>query len=510
MQIRIGRNTKTGEPVVLDTTKVINPHLQVSGITGIGKTYALQELVTNFVESAADLRRPVRVHVFDPHGDIQLPYASVVKFSEATNYGYNPLEVNPDPDYGGVRRAIQKFITAIKKHKALGTKQEAVMRYLLEDLYAAHGFKLDDRQSWVTDDPRMIREVMKGRANRVYLDVAYEHQDRFKRLLKDPASGRYRGGFDDFGDAPALRAKKCWWVERDFYDGDFLMWEPRNLFKSAPTLDDLVGFTERKLKAQFCGSNSAAMALLKDVNRLAKVYHRKVTEMSKRNAALDEAEKAELTKALNKAKDKAEAAYKSYLDAIATGRELDDMIRYNNSPDVLTSVYERFQNVRAIGIYNPVPPPFDPHKPIWQYQIKPLEIPIQRMFVDLVCARIFERAMQRGVQSDVVELLVLDEGKRFVGESEEDILSNISNEARKFGLGLWIMSQTPDHFPDDFIKATGTILVLGLAEADTNLAARKLGVDESLLTSVVPQQSALVQIKSKGTLSAGFQMVSLV
>ncbi|VWB97853.1 hypothetical protein BLA13014_04574 [Burkholderia aenigmatica] len=510
MQIRIGRNAKTGEPVVLDTTKVINPHLQVSGITGIGKTYALQELVTNFVESAADLRRPVRVHVFDPHGDIQLPYASVVKFSEATNYGYNPLEVNPDPDYGGVRRAIQKFIAAIKKHKALGTKQEAVMRYLLEDLYAAHGFKADDQQTWWPDDPRMIREVMKGRENRVYLDVAYEHQERFKKLLKDPTSGRYRGGFDDFTNDPAMRTKKCWWVERDYYEGDFLMWEPRNLFKTAPTLDDLVRFTERKLKAQFCGSNSAAMALLKDVNRVARAYHRKVAEMSKRNAALDEAEKAELTKALNKAKDKAEDAYKSYLDAIVTGRELDDMIRYNSSPDVLTSVYERFQNVRAIGIYNPVPPPFDPHKPIWHYQIKPLEIPVQRMFVDLVCARIFERAMQRGVQNDVVELLVLDEGKRFVGESEGDILSTISNEARKFGLGLWIMSQTPDHFPDDFIKATGTILVLGLAEADTNLAARKLGVDESLLSSVVPQQSALVQMKSKGTLSAGFQIVSLV
>ncbi|RWA45624.1 hypothetical protein AU476_00910 [Cupriavidus sp. UYMSc13B] len=91
----------------------------------MGKTYTLQELVTSFVESAADLGQPVRVHVFDPHGDIQLPYASVVKFSEATNYGYNPLEVNPDPDYGGVRRAIQKFIAAIKKHKTLGTKQEA-------------------------------------------------------------------------------------------------------------------------------------------------------------------------------------------------------------------------------------------------------------------------------------------------------------------------------------------------------------------------------------------------
>lgn len=194
--------------------------------------------------------------------------------------------------------------------------------------------------------------------------------------------------------------------------------------------------------------------------------------------------------------------------AISGRLQLDDMIRYN-STDVLTSVYERFQNLRAIGIYNPVPPPFDPQKPIWQYQIKPLEIPVQSMFVDMACARIFERAMQRGVQTDVVELLVLDEGKRFVGESSDDILNKIANEARKFGLGLWIMSQTPEHFPDDFIKATGTILVLGLAKADTNLAARKLGVEEALLSSVVPQKSALVQIKSKGTLSADFQTVVL-
>jgi hypothetical protein len=133
------------------------------------------------------------------------------------------------------------------------------------------------------------------------------------------------------------------------------------------------------------------------------------------------------------------------------------------------------------------------------------------MFVDMVCARIFERAMHRGVQTDVIELIVLDEGKRFVGDSanEHAIVNKIANEARKFGLGLWIMGQTPDHFPDDFLKSTGTILVLGLAQADNTLAARKLGVDERLLKAVVPQQTALVQIKSKGQLSADFQMVAL-
>jgi hypothetical protein len=510
MQLTVGSHGPGGgQPITLDTMKVINGHLQIAGITGMGKTHRIIRLVKAIVESAAQLRQPFRVHVFDPHGDIDLPYCSEVKFSEATPYGYNPLELNPDPDYGGVRRAIQKFILAIQKHKALGTKQEAVMRYLLEDLYASRGFNADDPLTWIPDDPRMVSELMRGKEGRVYLNVSFDHRARFKELLKDPATGRYRGGFDDFNDQPELRSKKCWWVEEASYDGEFLMWEPKSLFKVAPTMDDAVRFTERKLKAHFCGTNSAAMTLLSDVNRAARGYHRKVAELSKRGAALDQSEIAELEDGLKKTKDKANQAYASYLDAIVSGRELDDLIRYN-STDVLTSVYERFQNLRAIGIYNPVMPPFDPAAPIWRYVIKPLEIPVQRMFVDMVCARIFERAMQRGVQKDLVEIIVLDEGKRYVSEeTDDDILNKIANEARKFGLGLWIASQTPAHFSDDFIKATGTILILGLAQADVNLAARKLGIDERMLLGIIPQQTALVQIKNKGVLSANFQIVRL-
>jgi hypothetical protein len=503
MQVPLGTNNKTGQPVILDTLTAINGHAQISAITGMGKTHQLRRMIAEIVKSAHAMNKPLRVHVFDPHGDLDMPWASEVRFSEATQYGYNPLEINPDPDYGGVRRSIQKFIAAVQKHKKLGTKQEAVMRYILEDLYTSRGFKADNPATWIPDDPRVVREKMRGKENRIYLDVAKEHRDRFKLLTKGAVEGRFISGFDADPDI------MCWWVEKEFYFGDLLMWEPKTIFKTAPTLDDVVRFTERKLKAQFCGTNSAAMALLKDVNQAARVYHRRVEEMSKRGAALSEGERVELEAGMTKAKEKAAQAYTSYLDAISTGRELDDLIRYT-STDVLTSVYERFQNLRAIGIYNPVPPPFDPGSPIWRYGIKPLEIPVQRMFVDMVCARIFERAMQRGVQQDVIEIIVADEGARYATEEEGNILITISNEARKFGLALWVASQTPAHFPDDFLKATGTIIVLGLSAADAGLAARKLGLDNAdLLSSITPQQTALVQIKNRGKLQADFQMVRL-
>jgi len=501
MQVQIGTTTKSGStPVILDTAIAINGHIQISGVSGMGKTHRIRALVEQFVKSAHTLKQPLRIHVFDPHGDMDLPWSSEVKFSEATEFGYNPLEINPDPDYGGVRRAIQKFIAGVQKHKALGTKQEAVMRYLLEDLYESRGFRADDPRSWLPDDPREIRLKLNGKESRLYLDVEFSQIERFKSLIRDSKTGRTFGGFDsDF---------KCWWIEKNDYEGELLMWEPRILFKTAPSIDDAVRFAERKLKAHFCGTNSAAMALLQDVNLAASAYHRKVNQYAKRGAILEAEEAAKLENDLSKAKDKSLAAYESYLEAIRYGRELDDLIRYN-STEVLTSVYERLQNLRAIGIFRAVTPPFDPAKPVWRYAIKPLDIPVQRMFVDLVCSRIFERAMQRGVQKDLIEIIICDEGARYATDEPGNILNIIANEARKFGLGLWVASQSPSHFTDDFIKATGTMIILGLSSADANLAARKLGIDADMLSKISPQKTALVQIKNKGTLQTDFQMLNL-
>ena len=110
MQLFLGTGVRSGQSVTLDTLKVINGHLQIAGITGMGKTHQLVQLIQLLVESASEMQQPLRVHVFDSHGDIEPPYCSEVKFSEATPYGYNPLEINPDPDFGGVRGPPVRFV----------------------------------------------------------------------------------------------------------------------------------------------------------------------------------------------------------------------------------------------------------------------------------------------------------------------------------------------------------------------------------------------------------------
>lgn len=492
----VGRDAKA---VVLDTALAVNSHAMFLGTSGVGKTHNLRSALGKFAASAGELRRGIRIHVIDVHGDIHIPGASEVLFSEASPYGFNLLEVNPDPHYGGVRRQVQGFIAALKRQKVLGPKQEAATRYLLEDLYRARGFLAEDPSSWVPEDPQRVQAALAGKEDRLYLDVAFEHRERFKSLVKDE-HGRKFGDFD-----PDLR---CWWVDRSRYAGDLLMWSPKVLFKTSPTLDDLVAFAESKLKAQFTGGNGAAVALLQDVNKSAAALNRRITEMEKRGEAAGDSESDALLSKVAKAREKAADAYSSYLDAISNGRELDEVIRYN-SVDVLSSVFERLANLRAMGIFRPVAPPFNPRSPVWRYNLKPLSAEEQRLFVAVVLRRIFDRAIQRGEQSDVVEVIVLDEAKRFATDDEDNILNILANEARKFGVALWCASQHPNHFAEDFIRNCALQVVLGLDVGDAAMAARKLGIDAELLSRVIPKETALIRVKNAGEMNPSFVMTRL-
>lgn len=138
------------ETVIWDTKKVINGHMLLVGKSGTGKTYTLKKIINQLEEQSG---HKIRIHIMDVHGDIDIPGASTVKFSESTQYGFNPLMINADPDFGGVRKKIQSFLAAINRtSRKLGTKQESVLRNILLDLYAANGFYEGQPKTWKLDD----------------------------------------------------------------------------------------------------------------------------------------------------------------------------------------------------------------------------------------------------------------------------------------------------------------------------------------------------------------------
>lgn len=146
MQIHIGNDKFNGHaPVVWDSTAVINPHWFIIGSTGSGKTYQIKRILDQLKFSG------LTIHIFDLHGDIKTDpaYTSEIVFSNSSPIGLNPLKINPDPEYGGVRRRIKLFISMVNRYShPLGVRQESVLRALLTDLYSANGIYPDSPASW--------------------------------------------------------------------------------------------------------------------------------------------------------------------------------------------------------------------------------------------------------------------------------------------------------------------------------------------------------------------------
>lgn len=188
MKIQFGIDSafvKRGEnvPVLWDSKRVINAHMLLVGKSGTGKTFTLKKIISQLLASS---NSKIRMRVIDVHGDINIEGSSSVKFSESGIYGFNPLAINPDPDFGGVRKRIQSFISIINKtSRKLGTKQEPVLRNILLDLYAANGFYEKDPKSWHIYDRNGQRLMHNGRPKKyptledAYRYASFKHKAMF-------------------------------------------------------------------------------------------------------------------------------------------------------------------------------------------------------------------------------------------------------------------------------------------------------------------------------------------
>ena len=141
-------------PIYYNPAEMINGHMLICGMSGVGKSTQSVALLTSAAKSGTE------IDVFDPHAEFHnIPNATPCWFSQATGYGYNPLILNTDIHTGGVNSQINFFVKLIKEvTPQFGVRQEAALRYLLADTYASHDIIKDDRDSWskltITDSER--------------------------------------------------------------------------------------------------------------------------------------------------------------------------------------------------------------------------------------------------------------------------------------------------------------------------------------------------------------------
>lgn len=481
MHIRLGHQPPENHPLIWDPGALINPHLITTGDTGSGKTANLRSWCTQLAEQgpAAGLQR---IHVFDSHGDIDVR-ASLVEFSQSTPYAYNPLEVDPDPHFGGVRRTINNFLGLLQRSsRALGTTQQAVLRNLLLECYIRRGFHPDDPASWVVEpQERLGRQQEGAHTDRIYLDIPIEENEVAKRLARAAGAALVFDG-----------ELRCWWTNR--HVGGLERWPEMTWGKRAPTVHDVLSLAKLKLRQLFVGTDQKGLLALEAVCRAHAALVSKVKNTRRR--AAEESEEW-LQAERERAAKKAMQATSAFIERIATGTEIDDLIRYE-SADTLKSIVDRLENLVATGVCRTVPPPFDPSALIWRYGIRAYDDDAKRVFVEARLERLLQAAIARGQVDHVTDIVIIDEAPKFMVDDGDHVICRIINEARKFGVALFLVAQSPTQFPEQVLAGVGCKVILGLDPMYHAMAARRLALDLQYIQRITPYKLALVNMKRRG------------
>ena len=479
MHFKLGTDAgNTKSAVFWDEHKVVNPHIAIIGTSGAGKTYTLRKIISQFLESYSPAQsKSHKFEVFDVHADIKIDNASTVLFSEQTKYGLNPFLVSPDPHHGGVRKKLRAFISTINKtSRMLGDKQEGVLRNLVMDTYHQFGFDEDNPDSWVYDN--QAQHMLSTNDGRLYLNVPFEEKDDAKAL---------GASFDS--------AAKAWWIQVNDYQGTITKWPPKIISKRNPNLEDVLRTGRFIARSVFMGINQNSMVKLDIAQKAAHALQKKKIQVLRSGHDLIADEKLE--DQFNKAKDKAISAFTEYANSIASGSEIDDLMKYN-SADVLLSVVNKLENLDSIGIFKSDIPPFDNNANVWRYHLKALGLEERKLFVLFRCAEVFEKCIQLGETNEIRRTLIIDEAPIFMDDDPENILTLIAREGRKFGLQLITAAQSPEKYPEDIISSTATKIILGIDETFFKSATTKMNVDRKALEWIIPRQRLLVQMKSQG------------
>jgi energy-coupling factor transporter ATP-binding protein EcfA2 len=478
MQVTFGVNHRAYvagdiQPVLWDPTALINGHIVILGDTGSGKTHLVRQIISGIQQTA---KRPPRIVMFDAHGDMGVSGESCVQFSEASGYGLNPFEIDPDPHFGGVRRCIQTFINNLNRttHR-LGVKQESVLRTLLLDLFLSFGFDADDPSTW-HGKPRHAPAIDAEQPGKVYLHVP----------ASEVAEARYAGvQFDE--------QLRLWYVER--YAGSVTRWPEMSFDSAYPTMMDLLRFSAAKMRGALMGANTETMRQVRAVNR-------EVQKLSKASGN----QRAEHLEQLEALQEKALAAFSAYLQNISSGTELDNILKYKGY-DILAGVVDRIRNLNATGVFRNMEPPFDPMAPIWRADIRAYNESEKKLFVDTWLGRLYTHSVKRGLSKEIRDVIVIDEAHIYTDQNPDHILNRVIRESRKFGVALLMASQNPAHFPDDLISGCATKLLLTMDASHYGAASKKFGAEPDLLRSISPLRSGLVSMKRKGAPPSGYQLV---
>lgn len=194
-----------------DAPNVGNGHLIITGESGSGKSHMVRRVV-QWLAQENEERQGKHIYVLDLHGDMHIEDVdeNVIEFTGRNSpHGINPFEFDMDERNGGCGVQNDMIVAMIKKAflPKMGSRQEALLRQLVNDCYRVKGIDDDDPATWERELPSMetlltlIRQILDYQKNSGgRIAALIQKMDALRRSIeKTDSAGYFRKAIQEAG-----------------------------------------------------------------------------------------------------------------------------------------------------------------------------------------------------------------------------------------------------------------------------------------------------------------------
>ena len=434
-----------------------NPHGLICGESGAGKTTLLKDLVTYLT------MRGKHLFVFDLKGDLIFhdndgnKIGNYIDFTAwDSEYGIsfyefdtgvsqselkllidNPNSMSTEQRFkiqnSGPKVQVARLIEILvsKFFPNMGVKQKDYLRHLFMDTYLMNGFIYNDISTWLNKLPSLKDTLELIEMIKKHNNVGSNNDDELSR---------------DFIDS----------IKPEIVNIDIL----KDRLVSKDPLDDDKEAIKKHIDAKEKYLDNAYKEYLD--NTKGKFKKADILKLSH--------EKWFEEKRINPTKYESKEAI----------RKIDELASYLTSLNESEIFKEEKPPVKAgLNVIN----------------ISGLDIPIQRVLVDIWLGKVFRACKIRGEYSKrtnkergekVDTYFIVDETKLISGNSREkndpySYLNRTATESRGFGLGILVAAQSAEHYPPEFLKNFHLQIILKTSIADSEIVRKSFDVDKETL-----------------------------